>query len=275
MATARIASLHVYPVKSCLGMDLRDVRVVATGFEWDRRWMIVDAAGRFLTQRERPRLTAISASVSGGRLRLTTEGQPPLVLDLQHDGLRRRVRIWKHEAAAIDAGDDAADWLLALMGEPMRLVRVVEGELIEADPAYAGPGPNPINFSDGYPILMISRASLEDLNRRLPAPLPMNRFRPNIVIEGVAPYAEDAMTVFRFGRVALRGVKHCTRCATTTTDQQSGARDPRQEPLRTLRSYRYDRKLKGVAFGQNCTIKGGVGEALAVGAELEIDPYQV
>ncbi|MGQ0429823.1 MAG: MOSC domain-containing protein [Gammaproteobacteria bacterium] len=275
MATARIASLHVYPVKSCLGMDLRDVRIVHTGFEWDRRWMIVDANSRFVTQRERPRLTAISAAVGGGRLRLTTEGQPPLVLDTQHDGPRRRVRIWKHEAAAIDAGDDAADWLLALMGEPMRLVRVVEGELLQADPEYAGPGANPVNFSDGYPILMISRASLEDLNPRLPAPLPMNRFRPNIVIEGLPPYAEDAMTVFRFGRVALRGVKHCTRCSITTTDQASGARDLRQEPLRTLKTYRWDRKLKGVAFGQNCTVVGGVGETLAVGAELAIDPYQV
>jgi hypothetical protein len=275
VATARIASLHVYPVKSCLGMELRDVRIVPTGFEWDRRWMIVDPNGRFLTQRERPHLTAISAAVSGGRLRLTTADQPPLVLELQHDGLRRRVRIWGHDAAAIDAGDDAADWLLALMGEPLRLVRVDENELIQASPEYAGPGPNPINFSDGYPLLMISRASLEDLNRRLPAPIPMNRFRPNIVIEGMQPYAEDAMTVFRFGRVALRGVKRCTRCAITTTDQQSGARDPRQEPLRTLKTYRYDRQLKGVAFGQNCTIKGGVGEVLAVGAELEIDPYQL
>ncbi|HEY7753412.1 MAG TPA: MOSC N-terminal beta barrel domain-containing protein [Steroidobacteraceae bacterium] len=273
--TPRIASLHVYPVKSCLGMDLKDARITATGLEWDRRWMIVDARGRFVTQRERPRLTAIHTAIGGGRLRLTTENQPPLVLEPNHDGPRRPLQIWNHAVTGIDAGDDAADWLLALLGEPMRLVRVVDGELRDANPEYAGPGPNPVTFTDGYPVLMISRASLEDLNRRLPSPLPMNRFRPNIVIEGVPAYAEDAMAMFRIGRVALRGVKHCTRCSITTTDQRNGARDLQQEPLRTLKTYRWDRALKGVAFGQNCTVAGGVGEVIAVGAELAIDPYQV
>jgi hypothetical protein len=273
--TPRIASLHVYPVKSCLGIDLKDARIATTGLEWDRRWMIVDAKGRFITQRERPRLTAIHTAIGGGRLRLTTENQPPFVLEPNHDGPRRPVQIWKHAVTGIDAGDDAADWLLALLGEPMRLVRVVDGELRDANPEYAGPGPNPVTFTDGYPVLMISRASLEDLNRRLPSPLPMNRFRPNIVIEGVPAYAEDAMTVFRIGRVALRGVKRSTRCSITTTDQRSGARDLQQEPLRTLKTYRYDRALKGVVFGQNCTVVGGVGEVIAVGSELAIDPYQV
>ena len=273
--TPRIASLHVYPVKSCRGTDVKDARVAATGLEWDRRWMIVDSHDRFVSQRERPHLTAIVPSVGGGRLRLTTDNQPPLVIDPQHDGPRRHVRIWKHDVVGVDAGEDASDWLLALLGEPMRLVRVVDTELRDANPEYAGPGPNPVTFTDGYPILMISRASLEDLNRRLPAPLPMNRFRPNIVIEGVAAYTEDAMTVFRFGRVAIRGVKLCTRCVITTTDQHTGARNAQQEPLRTLKGYRWDRKLKGVVFGQNCTVVGGAGETLAVGAELAIDPYQV
>ncbi|MGQ0383801.1 MAG: MOSC domain-containing protein [Gammaproteobacteria bacterium] len=275
MQTARLASLHIYPVKSCRGIDVKDVRIVPTGFEWDRRWMIVDSGNRFITQRTHPRLTAIVTAVGGGRLRLTTENQPPLVIEPRHDGKRRQVQIWKDSCVGVDAGDDAADWLLALMGEPLRLVRIEESVPRLANPEYAGPEPQPVAFSDGFPILMISRASLEDLNRRLPAPLPMNRFRPNVVIEGVGPYAEDAMTVFRFGRVALRGVKQCTRCSTTTTDQQSGARDLRQEPLRTLKTYRWDRKHKGVVFGQNCIVAGGVGETLAVGAELAIDPYQV
>ena len=128
-----------------------------------------------------------------------------------------------------------------------------------------------MSFADGYPVLMISRESLVDLNRRLPGAIPMERFRPNVVIEGVAAYAEDAMARFRFGPVVLRGVKHCTRCAIPTTDQRTGARDPDQEPLRTLKTYRNDRVLKGVTFGQNCVIDAGVGERLAVGAELTID----
>lgn len=271
----RIASLHVYPVKSCRGIDVKEARVAPTGLEWDRRWMIVDSNDRFVTQRERPRLTAIFTSIGGGRLRLTTENQPPLVIDPNHDGPRRQVRIWKHAVPAVDAGEDASDWLLALLGEPMRLVRVIDSELLDANPVYAGPGPNPVTFTDGYPILLIARASLEDLNHRLPSPVPMNRFRPNIVIEGVPPYAEDARTVFRFGRVAIRGVKPCIRCIITTTDQHTGARGAQQEPLHTLKGYRWDRKLKGIAFGQNCVIAGGVGETLAVGAELAIDRYQL
>jgi uncharacterized protein len=266
---ARIASLHVYPVKSCRGIDLQRARLTAAGLEWDRRWMIVDGDGRFVTQRENPRLAAISTAIGAG-LRLSAAGLPALAIDPAHGGPERRVRIWKDTVTAIDAGEEASDWLLAALGAPLRLVRIPDSALRNAEPAFAGPGPNPVSFADAYPILMISRESLEDLNRRLPAPLPMNRFRPNVVIEGVPPYAEDAMTEFRFGRVAFRGVKHCTRCAITTTDQETCVRDASQEPLRTLKGYRYDPMLKGVVFGQNCVIAAGAGEWLALGAELTI-----
>ena len=140
-----------------------------------------------------------------------------------------------------------------------------------ANAQYAGPDPHPVSFADAYPILMISRESLVELNRRLPEPIPMARFRPNVVIEGVAAHAEDAMTRFRAGAIVLRGIKHCDRCPITTTDQQTGARDPRQEPLRTLATYRHDYVLKGVIFGQNCVVEAGVGERLSVGAALSID----
>lgn len=275
MLTPRIASLHVYPVKSCRGIDVRDAKVTATGLEWDRRWMIVDSKDRFITQRTHPRLTAITTSIFGGQLRLVTDGQPQFAIDLHHDGLRRKVQVWKDSCVGVDAGQEASDWLLALMGEPLRLVRIDESVPRLANPEYAGPDPHPINFTDGYPVLLISRASLEELNRKLPAPLPMNRFRPSIVIEGAPAHAEDALTIFRFGRLAIRGVKLCTRCVITTTDQKTGLRDAGQQPLKTLKTYRWDRKLKGIVFGQNCVVEGGVGETLAVGAELTIDPYQV
>jgi len=266
----RIASLHIYPVKSCRGIEVQRSRVTATGLEWDRRWMIVDPADRFVTQRENPRLAGISTAV-GSALRLAAAGLPELAVDPQHGGERREVRIWDDVVPGVDAGQDAADWLLAALGAPYRLVRIDASARRDADPEFAGPGPNPVTFADAYPFLMISRASLEDLNQRLPSPLPMNRFRPNIVVEGVAAYAEDAMSVFRFGRVAIRGVKLCTRCAITTTNQDTCVRDAAQEPLRTLKTYRYDRALKGVVFGQNCIVAGGVGETLAVGADLTID----
>ncbi len=269
---ARVASLHVYPVKSCRGIDVDAFRVTQTGPEWDRRWMIVTAAGgRFITQRSHPAMARIAVAVAGGSLRLASEGIEPLLVPLAHGGEMRRVVVWNDACLGVDAGDDAADWLSATLGEPLRLVRMDPSVPRLASTQFAGPGPHPVSFADAYPVLMIARESLAELNRRLPEAIPMARFRPNVVIDGVAAHAEDAMARFRFGPVVLRGVKHCTRCPITTTDQQSGARDPHQQPLRALGKYRHDHVLKGVTFGQNCVIEAGIGERLAVGAELAID----
>lgn len=268
---ARIASLHVYPVKSCRGIEVDAFRLTETGPEWDRRWMIVKSAdGRFITQRSRPSMARIGVAIGGGNLRLSGDDIEALVVPVDHGGESRRVVVWDDECLGIDAGDTAADWLAAVLGEPLRLVRIDASMPRLADAGYAGPGQHPVSFTDGYPVLVISRESLADLNRRLPRAIPMERFRPNIVIEGVSAHAEDAMTRFRFGPVVLRGVKHCTRCAIPTTDQRTGARDPDQEPLRTLETYRNDRVLKGVTFGQNCVIDAGVGERLVVGTALTI-----
>jgi uncharacterized protein YcbX len=268
---ARVASLHVYPVKSCRGIDVDAFRVTETGPEWDRRWMIVTAAdGRFITQRSHPAMARIAVALVGSSLRLTSDGIEPFVIPVAHGGEARRVVVWNDTCLGVDAGDDAADWLAAMLGEPLRLVRLDPSVPRLASTQFAGPGPHPVSFADSYPVLMIARESLAELNRRLPEAIPMARFRPNVVIEGVAAHAEDAMARFRFGPVVLRGVKHCTRCPITTTDQQTGARDAHQEPLRTLGKYRHDHALKGVIFGQNCVIEAGVGERLAVGAELTI-----
>ena len=269
---ARIASLHVYPVKSCRGFEVDAFRLTDTGPEWDRRWMIVKSGdGRFITQRSHPSMARIGTAVGRDNLRLSGDDIEALVVPVDHGGGSRRVVVWDDECLGIDAGDEAADWLAAVLGEPLRLVRIDPSVPRLASAEYAGPGEHPVSFADGYPVLMISRESLVDLNRRLPGAIPMERFRPNVVIEGVAAYAEDAMARFRFGPVVLRGVKHCTRCAIPTTDQRTGARDPDQEPLRTLKAYRNDRVLKGVTFGQNCVIDAGVGERLAVGTELMIE----
>jgi uncharacterized protein len=268
---ARIASLHVYPVKSCRGIDVDAFRITETGPEWDRRWMIVTSAdGRFITQRSHPALARVAVAIAGGQLRLSSGGIEPLVIALDHGGVSRRVVVWKDSCAGVDAGDDAADWLAATLGEPLRLVRIDSAVPRLASTEYAGPGRRPVSFADGYPVLMISRESLAELNGRLPEAIPMARFRPNVVIEGVAAHAEDAMTRFRFGPVVLRGVKLCTRCPITTTDQVTGARDPRQQPLRALGKYRHDYELKGVTFGQNCVVEAGFGERLVVGEALTI-----
>jgi hypothetical protein len=271
----RIASLHVYPVKSCRGIDVPDALVTPTGLEWDRRWMILTARNRFVTQRTHPALATITVAVGGERLTLSAEDHGSVIVDVQHAGESRRTRVWDDDCNGIDAGNEAAAWLSRVLGEPMRLVRIDPDVPRNANPNYAGAEPQPITFTDGYPVLMISRASLGALNRRLPVPIPMGRFRPNVVIDDVPEHAEDAMALFRFGKIVLRGVKHCTRCAVTTTDQRTGVRDPHQQPLRALHKYRHDRVLRGVTFGQNCTLHAGVGERLAVGAELSIEPYQV
>ncbi|MGE0031484.1 MAG: MOSC domain-containing protein [Steroidobacteraceae bacterium] len=272
---ARITSLHIYPVKSCRGIDVEETLITPTGLEWDRRWMIVRPNGRFITQREVPKLATITVAVGNGRLTLSAEGHPPLVVATDHGGAARPVRIWDDACTGIDAGDEAAAWLTQVLGDPFRLVRIDERAPRLANPKYVGPKPQPVTFTDGYPVLMISNESLAELNQRLPEPIPMARFRPNVVIEGVAAHAEDQMVLFRLGPVVLRGVKLCTRCSVTTTDQQSGARDPHQEPLRALGKYRHNYELKGVTFGQNCTLHEGIGKRLAVGATLAIEPYQL
>jgi len=272
---ARITSLHIYPVKGCRGIDVKDALITPTGLEWDRRWMIVQPGGEFITQREHPLLATIAVTVGNGKLTLQADGQAPLVVDTDHGGATRRVTIWDDTCDATDAGSAAAAWLGQVLGEELGLVRIDERAPRLANPKYTGTTPQPVTFTDGYPILMISKESLADLNGHLPEPIPMARFRPNVVIEGVEAFAEDAMSLFRFGPVVLRGVKLCTRCSVTTTDQVSGARDPHQQPLRALGKYRHDYRLKGVTFGQNCTLHAGIGERLAVGAALAIEPYQV
>jgi uncharacterized protein YcbX len=270
----RITSLHIYPVKSCRGIEVDAVLMTPTGPEWDRRWMIVTADNQFITQRSHPKMATISVAVSDGELRLSVEGRAPLTIDVDHAGDSRRVTIWNDECLGIDAGDEAAAWLSDVLGDQFRLVRLDPALPRLAKPKHVGPAPHPVTFTDGYPILMISSESLADLNHRVAEPIPMARFRPNVVIEGVAAYAEDAMTLFRFGPIVLRGVKLCTRCSVTTTDQVTGARDAHQEPLRALGKYRHDYVLKGLTFGQNCTVEAGVGEKLRAGTPLSIDPYQ-
>ena len=177
--------------------------------------------------------------------------------------------MWKFHGRGIDCGDAAAAWVSQFLDTPLRLVRFDPDVPRECSPEWT-PGAHAITeFSDGYPILVISRASLADLNSRLPQALPMERFRPNVVIDGVDAYDEDRMHELRAGPVTLRIVKPCMRCSITTTDQQRGAVDG-VEPLRTLKEYRYDPHLHGVAFGQNAIIVDGVGEQLQVGQRFEV-----
>ncbi len=277
MTAATIAALNVYPVKSCRGIALECATVAVRGLLLeagahaiaDREWMIVDAAGRFVTQREQPRLALLVARIGVEALELSTPGRAPLRVALAPArGPTGEVVVWNDRVQAHDAGDDAARWLSSFLGAPARLVRFDATRVRRCNPAYAGDSGAHTAFADGYPLLVIGEASLADLNARLAAKggaaLPMNRFRPNVVVAGLEPYDEDHLDTIAADGVVLKLVKPCTRCVTTTTDQQTAVRGA--EPLATLAEYRLDRKLEGVAFGMNAIVVEGAGRLLSVGA---------
>lgn len=266
-----VASLHVYPVKSCRGIERSSAVVTDAGLEHDREWMIVSPEGRFLTQREEPRLALIETQVDDTRLRLSCAGHGAVELSLNLRGEPREVVVWRHQCMAHDQGDESARWLSELLGRPLRLVRFDPAHRRVSDPDFTGRTPGYSRFADAYALLVLSLASLADLNTRLPAALPMNRFRPNVVLDGLEPYGEDAIHELRAGALTLRLVKACTRCTIPTTDQLTAARDP-AEPLRTLRSYRWDAALRGVTFGQNAIVVEGAGVPLQVGQKLAAMP---
>lgn len=263
-----VTELNIYPLKSARGRPKARVRLAATGFEWDRHWMVVREDGSFLTQRTHPSLTQIETQLTQHELILTSTGLEPLSLPLAPQGLGRPVRIWKDSCAALDQGDATAAWVSRVLGEPVRIVRMPATPGRRADPEYAGAGPSPIAFPDAYPVLICNRASLDDLNRRSPEALPMARFRPNLVLEGLPPFAEDRIAAIEIGPVILTLVKPCTRCIIPSTDQRTGIRG--FDPLPVLRAFRFDRKLLGVTFGENAVITRGVGEVLERGAECRV-----
>lgn len=263
-----IHSLNVYPVKSCRGIGLDEALVTEAGFLHDREWMFVRADGRFITQREEPRLALIAPALREQMLELNAPGMDTLVVDADARGTATEVTVWRDSVPAFDIGEPAAAWITRYLGTPARFVRFDPRHRRASNTSWTG-GVEALNrFSDGYPWLVISRGSLDDLNSRLEQPLPMNRFRPNIVLDGVAAFAEDQIAELIVGAVHLRMVKPCTRCAITTTDQSTAERG--KEPLRTLLKYRYSSELKGVLFGQNAILIAGAGASLRTGASVEI-----
>lgn len=278
---ARIAALNVYPVKGCRGIDLAGARVAERGLRaeagvggagvGDREWMLVDGTGTFVTQRIHPRLALIEPGVVAGALVFTAPGQPQLALPLAASpGPRRQVTVWDSRVVAQDEGAAAARWFSTFIDADVRLVRFDPAARRPCNAHYAqGTGAH-IAFADGYPILVIGAASLDDLNARLAArganALPMNRFRPNVVLSGLEPYDEDHLEAITVAGVTLRLVKPCTRCQVTTTDQQTAAVG--REPLATLSGYRNNPDLGGVTFGMNAIIAAGGGRELAVGAPV-------
>lgn len=260
----RISGLNIYPVKSCRGIALDAVKIAATGFEHDREWMVTDAKGLFITQRSNPAMARIETALADG-LTLASPGHGSIRIG--DTTTPREARVWNDTSIADDAGDEAARWLTQVLQTPARLVRV--GAQWQRDLTAVGVT-NPTTFADKYPFLIISEASLADLNTRLETPIPMERFRTNIVVTDVDAYAEDEVKTLTRDNVVLGIAKACERCAITTTDQITGERDPKSEPLRTLAKYRRGPEGRGVIFGRNVMLIRGTGETLRVGDRFNV-----
>jgi uncharacterized protein len=222
------------------------------GLRYDRRWMVVDDTGQFLSQRSHPRLALVVPRIRGDKLVVNAPGMRTLELPLHPTpAVVTSVLVWDDICSATWLGENAADWFSDVLDCPCSLVHMAEDAVRPADPTFARAGSR-ISFADGFPFLLLSEESLADLNRRMTEPLPMDRFRPNLVVAGGAPYSEDRWTDFTIAGVRLHVVKPCGRCVVTTTEQTTGERG--KEPLRTLATYR--RQDGEVMFGQNVVHEG-------------------
>lgn len=267
--TASLAGLFIHPVKSAAGIACESAELGPHGLRHDREWMIVDPAGRFLTQRDEPRLALLSTAIRDGRLWLANpHGAGPSV-DLDHEGEAREVIVWRAQCSAFDAGDAVAQFLSEWLGRPLRLVRFDTRRLRLSNHDWTSGRDVSTLFTDGYPVLVLSQASIDDLAARAGKPLPVERFRANLIIGGVTPYAEDEATMLQAGAARLQLTKPCTRCVITTIDPQRGERDG-EEPLRALKSYRFDRELRGVVLGRNAFAVQGEGTRLVRGMPVDL-----
>jgi len=268
-----LSALYIYPIKSLRGIAVSSAAVTDRGLHLDRRWMLVDAAGRFMSQRQTPRMALVSVAVRDGFLGLEAPGMEPLQVPLEAPEAEPvEVEVWRDRCEARTVGASFDRWFSRFLGQDCRLVQMPDESMRPVDPIYAAHPDDHVSFADGYPFLLISQGSLDDLNRRLvergAAPVDMIRFRPNLVVEGAEPYAEDQWKRLRIGATEFRLVKPCSRCVIPTVDLATGEKG--REPLATLTQYR--RRDNKVFFGQNLVheLPEGAAPVLAVGDPVEL-----
>ncbi|KAL4587157.1 hypothetical protein LXL04_000023 [Taraxacum kok-saghyz] len=265
-AAAKVKSIFLYPIKSCRGISVSEAYVSSTGLKWDRQWVVVNSKGRACTQRVEPKLCLVEAELrlpndalnNSSQLVIRAPGMDELKVPLCRPPQNQRcddVSVWEWSGSGLDEGDEASKWFTSYLGKPSRLVRFnQESESRPVDPNYA-PGFK-VMFSDGYPYLLLSQGSLNSLNEALKEPVPINRFRPNILVDGCEPFSEDLWKEIKIYNLTFHGVKLCARCKIPTINQENAVLGA--EPTETLVKFRSgkvllpDRKGKGkVYFGQN------------------------
>lgn len=269
MPTATLTGLWIYPVKSCRGLRLNEAVLAPHGFVHDREWMVVRPDGRFVTQREEPRLALVETELRPDALVLRAPQLEALEIPF-HSRSRTRhpATVWGDTVSAWDEGARAAAWFGEFLAGEFRLVRWDETQRRPTDPKWTADVPGEAHFADAYPYLVLGEETLADLNERLrPGPaLPVDRFRTNLLITGLGVAGEDLTSTLKSDDVEFRLVKPCTRCVMTTTDQRTGVRG--SEPLRTLAGYRRDPRFSAPVLGQNAVLVRGAGRTLRVGETL-------
>ncbi|MFT4191069.1 MAG: MOSC N-terminal beta barrel domain-containing protein [Comamonas sp.] len=280
---ARISQLWLYPIKSCAGIRVREALLIETGLEFDRAWMVVDAAGRFLTQRSAPRMALIQPQLRLDDLVVRVPGMLALHLSLDRAEAPCRVTVWKDEVAAYDMGALAAQWFSDFLGQPVRLVRFDPDQPRVSSAKWTGEDTGYVQFGDGYAVLVSTEAALAELNGRLAAAghaaVDWRRFRPNVVIdarpggEPVEAHAEDYWRDLAIataqGQAGLRLVKPCTRCEIPDIDPATGVFG--SQPNATLAGYRADSRMGGaVTLGMNAIVTGGIEHLLREGAAVGV-----
>ena len=246
MATLKISELWIYPVKSLGGIAVQQAKVLPKGFEHDRRWMLMDEQNIFLTQRVHSKMALFKMSFDKEGIQVTHQGNSEFIPFGIAEGVDVRARIWDDEVTVKEVTSKLSQWFSHQLGIQCKLVAFPEHNDRAIDPRYKI-GDDHVSLADAYPVLIAGQASLDDLNERMKEPLPMNRFRPNIVFTGGDPFEEDAWNYFDIGEVKFAGVKPSKRCILTTVDQDTAKRGA--EPLVTLATYR--KRENGVYFGQN------------------------
>jgi hypothetical protein len=263
MTNIFVSSLSIYPLKSCREIKENATWVEDFGLKDDRRWMVVDDNGVMLTQRKIAKMCLIQPEITATGLILKTVTMNSIYVDTPFSNNKCSVKVWTDQCQAYDAGDEAANWLSQFLSTKCRLVYFPVDEVRQVDLNYAKAG-DKTAFSDGFPLLLISQESLDDLNQRLSNPVAMNRFRPNIVVKGCLPFAEDSWKKIRIGEITFRIVKPCSRCVIPSINIETAEKE--EEPLKALVSYRkHDNKI---FFGQN-VIADTKGK-IEVGMQLEI-----
>ena len=278
----QLSEIYIYPVKSLGGIRLSTANITTRGLENDRRFMLVDKDGNFLSQREHSQLAIFSTEIEGNFLLITNKKDGNTFKTSLHYSLNQQVnkllnvQIWDDETSAIEVSQEASKWFTQALGISTRLVYMPEESQRRTEPEYSLTGEEITSFSDGYPILIIGQSSLDDLNNRLENPININRFRPNFVFTGGEPFEEDAWYEFNVGNVRFFGVKPCARCIMTTIDQETGEKKDR-EPLLTLNKYR--KVSNKILFGQNVLISQlgtvSVGDNVTVLSRKKLAKFEI